>query len=124
VQVLFILYGCSEGLDHLARVDDLDTRDGLYHLALAPAPDPPVAGDAALTVTVTGAGEPVEAALSVATWMPEHSHGASDPPRVEALGGGEYEARWVYAMPGYWELTIEVDGPEGFDDAVVGYEVE
>jgi len=119
--------GCAdvEPVSRLERVDEAVTDGGLYALTLSPVPDPPVAGPAALELLVTDLdGFAVEGAgIALDIWMPDHGHGVSQPPIVSDRGDGEYTAEWTYSMPGYWELTVEVSGPEGEDNVVVAYDV-
>jgi len=122
--LLFI--ACADVEDsRLERVDEAVTSAGLYKLSLSPDPDPPTAGPAGLWIVVTDADEqPIEGAdITLDPWMPEHGHGASQAPVVSDLGGGDYFAEWTYSMPGYWEITLDVTGPEGADDVVLAYDV-
>ncbi len=122
-----LLSGCAGGTpDRLERVDSALTAEGLYALGLRPDPDPPTVGEALLGIGVTDAeGTALEGVLlDVQPWMPEHGHGVTGEPEITELGAGEYEARWIYSMPGYWELTIQVDGPDGPDGVLVAYDVQ
>jgi hypothetical protein len=97
---------------------EVTTDGGSYTLALAANPQPFVAGEPAeLLVTVAAAG------LAVEPWMPDMGHGLADPVAVQSTADG-FAADWSFSMPGYWELTLTVDGADGLETATVGYEVQ
>jgi hypothetical protein len=111
--------------DRLPVLSALDSLGGAYHLELSPEPDPPTAGDTALTIALTAGGEPSPgAALTLLPWMPDHGHGVSSEPEVSEQEGAVYQATWLYPMPGYWEITVTIDGDAGLDEVVVAYEVQ
>lgn len=87
-------------------------------------PDPPVAGQNTMEITISDSNGPVEGALvTVDPQMPMHGHGSSDVPAVEDLGGGTYRAFPVtFTMPGSWEVTVTVAAPSG--SALFKYEVQ
>jgi hypothetical protein len=63
-------------------------------------------------------GRPVEqASLSIDGSMPQHGHGLPTTPQVtEHLGDGRYRIEGMkFNMPGWWTLTIGVEGPAGSD---------
>lgn len=125
--LLAILWGCAEPESSSVPVNPptADSLAGLYTLELAPERDPFVAGDQSeLHIVVTGeAGPTTSAALSLTPWMPDMGHGIAQAPEV--VGDGDaYLATWVFSMPGYWELTIDIDAEHGADQAVVAYDVE
>jgi len=106
--------------------DAVDSRDGLYRLELEAVPQPYIAGRTAelyIEVASEGGLDPT-AEVSVKPWMPDHDHGISPGPVVEVDGDGRLRAEWVFSMPGYWELTLQLDGVAGSDRAVVAYEVD
>lgn len=102
------------------------TTDGLYVVHLEARPRPLVAGEATtLTVEIEVDDLPVaDTTLAVEPWMPDHGHGVSPAPTVAADLDGVHTATWTYSMPGRWELTLRVDGPDGQDHAKVGYDVQ
>lgn len=103
----------------------LDTEAGLYHLDLAPDPDPPTAGAFMLEIGLSSGDVPEEgASLAVTPWMVEMDHGVGEDPVIDELGGGVYQAGWSFPMTGEWQITIEVDGSAGPDTAVLLYAVE
>ncbi len=125
--LLIFVSGCAtEGAVPL-DADTVRTEDGLYDLLLEPDPDPPATGPASLRVSATLAGteDPVlDATLEVEPWMPAHGHGVMGELSVEPLGESVWSAEWTWPMPGYWEVTLTVDTPEGSDQAVVAWEVQ
>lgn len=124
--LLLALAGCAETEEPTDTGGGVRTDDGLYDLALAPDPDPPVAGDAALeiAIAVVATGAALEGAtVTVEPWMTDMGHGTPEPPAVEEIGGGVYRATWTYSMPGTWDVTIQVDGEAGVDSATVAYDV-
>ena len=103
----------------------LVTDAGLYELSVQMSPDPPVTGDATLTVEIQdgATGDPISGAtLTVVPWMPDHGHGLAEPPLV-VEDQGVYTVTFAYTMPGTWELTFQVDGALGADSAVLTVEV-
>lgn len=118
------LMGCATGEVPLAP-EQVVTDGGAYAVALEPGPTPWATGtEVALHLEVAHDGAPVtDSAVALTPWMPDMGHGLTDPVEVVADGTGGHDARWVFTMPGYWELTLEVDGAHGPDTAVVAYEV-
>lgn len=115
--------GSENAVDPGAASAGVLTDGGLYRLTLTPEPDPPVAGDAALTILVEDPddGAPIEgAAVEVEPWMPSMGHGVSDPPVIAEEGAGVYRATWEYSMPGTWEVVVTIDES---DSLSVTYEV-
>jgi hypothetical protein len=125
---LLLLLACAQSDVPLAP-DSVITDGGTWTLSLSPQPDPPVAGEAALVIGVTGAadsgtadsGTADPAAVSAVTlWMPAHNHGITDDVSI-TTDDDAATAVWTYTMSGYWEVTITMDDGEA---AVVGYEVQ
>jgi hypothetical protein len=104
-----------------AASDPGSVPGGDYDVTLSPEPDPPVAGDAALSIEATADGAPVEGAeVTVDVWMEEMGHGLSDPPVVTEEGDGVYRATFVYPMSGVWTVTVTVDDTVVIEDFDVG----
>jgi hypothetical protein len=108
--------------------DDLDlslsrtTDNGLYVSSLEPGISPVTVGPIhSWTVEVTTAeGLPVEdATISIEGGMPQHGHGLATSPKVtQALGEGRYLIEGMkFNMPGWWTLTLHIDGSSGSDEA-------
>lgn len=96
------------------------TEAGLYVARLAPKAEAVTVGPMhAWTVTLLEAdGEPVEdARIAVDGGKPQHGHGLPSSPAVtEALGDGQYLIEGMkFNMPGWWEIDLAVEGPEGAD---------
>lgn len=83
------------------------------------SPAPPAKGVNTWKIQVLdGSGSPLDGAtIGVTPFMPDHGHGTSVIPGVQALGGGEYTISNVYLfMPGLWQVTFQVNGagvPQG-----------
>lgn len=123
--LLSLLLACApDGGPGSTALSGLATDDGLYVVSVAPDPDPPVAGDAALDLDVTADDEPAEGLLlTVEPWMPSMGHGVHDAPVVEEIGDGAYRAEWVYTMPGEWEVRLDLKGPAGDDTLTLTFDV-
>lgn len=89
-------------------------------------PDPPVAGeDITATLHLMWAddgGDVTDADVVVTPWMPAHGHGIDTEVSVSELGEGEYEAGFIFSMPGTWELQVDVD--DGAGTGLVEVEVQ
>lgn len=121
------------GVGYAARMmapppSDLDlalsktTEHGLYVASLAADQSPvPVGTLHSWTVTVTTPdGKPVEAkAISIDGGMPQHGHGLPTEPQVTTdLGEGKHLIEGMkFNMPGWWTLTVSIDGAQGADKA-------
>jgi hypothetical protein len=98
------------------------TEAARYVATLAADVSPvPVGAMHTWTVTVTTPdGKPAEGvAISVDGGMPQHGHGLPTAPRVTAdLGHGAHRIDGMkFSMPGWWTLTLAIDGPAGPDTA-------
>ena len=70
---------------------------------------------------VDSGGAPVDGAtLEVTPFMPDHGHGTSINAVVTPSGSnGEYDVTPVNMwMPGYWEVTVDIDDQGTADSAV------
>jgi hypothetical protein len=61
-------------------------------------------------------------ALTVTPWMPVMGHGSATVPRVARTEDAFVVDQLVLAMPGRWELRLELEG--GTDDALITYDLE
>lgn len=89
-------------------------------LSVDPATPPPLRANYQWTVLLRSAsGAPMpDATFAVQPWMPDHGHGASVVPTVEALGEGRYAVHNVdLFMEGVWTVTFRVQTP-GADGGV------
>jgi hypothetical protein len=85
-------------------------------------PAPPSRGDNTWRVRVQDdAGLPQTATIDVSTFMPDHQHGSSIVAQVEPADvPGEFVITPVdFFMPGLWEVTLDLQQEDGFEDAVV-----
>lgn len=120
------LVACAPADDH-PDAGAITSDAGLYEILYAATPDPPVAGDTELALFLEEAetGDPVVGAgLEVEPWMPSMNHGITGEVEVTELGDGDYVAAWAYSMPGYWEVTVDIDTEAGIDFVVLGFDVE
>lgn len=98
------------------------TENGLYVSSLEPGISPVSVGPIHnWTVEVaTPDGVPVDgASISIEGGMPHHGHGLPTSPQVtQSLGDGRYLVEGVkFNMPGWWTLTLRIDGASGSDEA-------
>lgn len=124
--VLLLAAGAA-GAAWMMRVPtDLDlsrekaTEAGLYVAEIAPETDPVSVGPMhAWVVTIEDReGAPVDGAhILVDGGMPQHGHGLPTSPEVtQDLGEGRYLIEGMkFNMPGWWELDLGIDGPQGAD---------
>ncbi len=147
VLVLGVLLSCAEEQDkgsgedsgqqageRLDTVTETETDNGRFHVVLAPNPDPPVVGEAALAMTVTfvsssewNGAAVMGADVTLSGEMPEEYGVKIDPePVVEAdeETWGIYHGTWTYSEAGYWELVLRVGASEYSDTVTLGYVVE
>lgn len=143
--LLLVLLACGGGAPEVqepveepawgaARV----TQQGKYRVAVELEPDPPPLGELFLVrAHVTQAdGEPLEdAKVTLDATMPHHGHGMEtrpipDPGECPEEGrclhpGGVYTSRgFKFHMRGPWTLTVEIEGPRGFDNTSFVYDLE
>lgn len=88
---------------------------GVQFKLLEATPAPPARGDNVWVLELTKAGTPVNgAAMIVTPFMPDHQHGTPTDVLIEPMSGpGQYKLAPVNMwMPGLWETTIQVDGPD------------
>jgi hypothetical protein len=98
------------------------SEHGLYIASLAADRSPvPVGSIHTWTVSVmTADGRVAEGVhISVDGGMPQHGHGLPTRPEVTTdLGDGNHLIEGMkFNMPGWWTLTVSVDGPKGADKA-------
>jgi hypothetical protein len=98
------------------------TDRGLYIATLASDASPiPVGSIHTWTVRVTTAdGSPATGVtIGIDGGMPQHGHGLPTKPAVtDDLGQGSHLIEGMkFNMPGWWTLTVSVNGPKGADAA-------
>ncbi len=93
------------------------SEDRLYLVDVRFNPDPPIAGDVVMTVTLTDPDDaPVTGAtLTAAPFHPSMGHGISDDPVVTEGDGGEYAVAFAFSMPGEWDIPITISAAPGED---------
>ncbi len=105
--------------DFVVGISKVGTN-GVQFKLLEATPAPPARGDNVWVLELTKAGTPVNgAAMIVTPFMPDHQHGTPTDVLIEPMSGpGQYKLAPVNMwMPGLWETTIQVDGPDA-DKAV------
>jgi hypothetical protein len=98
------------------------TDHGTYVTSLAADVSPiPVGSIHTWTVKVmTPDGQPANGiVIAIGGGMPQHGHGLPTKPEVTTdLGGGGHLVEGMkFNMPGWWTLTVSIDGPKGADKA-------
>jgi hypothetical protein len=91
-------------------------KAGLLDMKLMTAtPAPPGFNDNAWLVQVNAmaagvVGDPVNGAtITVTPFMPDHQHGTAIKAKIQPMSGGQYLLSPINLwMPGYWEVTIDV----------------
>ncbi len=116
---LVLISGCGNKGDDAVRGKDVDIQVQIK-------PDPPVKGENTLYLTVTDKnGKGIEKAeIKVYPSMPAHGHGSSKDPVVTEKGGGKYEVKVFFQMPGEWEVKIEAISGNLKGETVVKYTVK
>lgn len=119
-------YNCAEE----TRDDDFVVgiaktgQAGVQFKLLEATPAPPARGDNTWTLELTKQGAPINgAAMIVTPFMPDHQHGTPTTVLIEAMPNqpGQYKLAPVNMwMPGLWQTTIQVDGPDA-DKAVFAF---
>ena len=90
------------------------SRDGQYLVRVATAPDPiPFNLPFQLRVTVLDGEDRTTplagSTVAVAGWMPDHGHGMTRFPRVEAVDDGRFLVHgMLFHMSGLWEIQVDV----------------
>lgn len=102
--------------------------DGLSLKVESIEPNPPVVGDNSWRVELSRDGEPLAGAadeILVSPFMPDHGHGSPVSVGVSELSDGVYRFEPVNTfMPGYWEITLRVQGDAGESSVVFGVCIE
>jgi len=126
--VAVLVCGCASPPPDLDLSLSKSTNRGHYVASLEPQKTPvPVGAMHAWTVTVTTpGGAPADnVAISVDGGMPQHGHGLPTRPKVtKDLGGGRHLIEGMkFNMPGWWTLTVSIDGNEGTESATFNLEL-
>jgi hypothetical protein len=117
---LALLAGCSTPPADLDLSLAKASATGSYRVALLP-PQQPAAINQMHSWKVklaTPAGVPVHGArFAVGGGMPQHGHGLPTQPRVtRELEDGTYLLEGMkFSMTGWWELKLDIQGPQGPD---------
>jgi hypothetical protein len=93
---------------------------GVYRVALVPPAQPPAINQmhSWKVKLATADGVPVHGAkFVVGGGMPQHGHGLPTQPRVtREMGDGTYALDGMkFSMTGWWEVKLDIQGPQGAD---------
>jgi hypothetical protein len=99
---------------------DKKSAAGVYRVGLVPPPQPPAINQmhSWKVKLATPEGTPVHGAkFAVDGGMPQHGHGLPTQPRVtRELEDGTYQLDGMkFSMTGWWELKLDIQGPQGAD---------
>ena len=117
---LALAAGCSTAPPNLDTALQKESSAGIYRVAL----EPPAAAPAINQMhswkvrLATPAGAPVQGArMGVDGGMPQHGHGLPTQPRVtrETEAGTYLLEGMKFSMTGWWELELDIHGPQGDD---------
>lgn len=108
------------GLEHVGAAGALDFK------LMSATPAPPGFNDNTWIIQVNAmaagvVGNPVTGAtITASPFMPDHQHGSAYKVKVEALATpGQYKLSPINMwMPGYWEVTINVDAGAARDSVI------
>lgn len=107
------------GLEHPGKAGQLDFK------LMSALPSPPGFNNNIWVVQVNAmaagvVGAPVTGAtVTVTPFMPDHQHGTQIRAVVDELTGGQYQLSPINLwMPGYWEVTIDVQTQTAHDSAI------
>ena len=112
------LAGCGDP----AATDDgalpVVSERGTFALAIAPDDGAFRRGANAFVVRATDAAGQAGAVVGVSARMPGHAH-AAEPPRIDCADGVCRVSDLVLAMPGRWEITLQLAVPGARDEALL-----
>jgi hypothetical protein len=114
-----MMEGAPSGLD-LTLSKPTDHRAYVASLASDQSPIPVGAIHTWTVKVMTPDGEPASAVvITIDGGMPQHGHGLPTKPEVTTdLGEGKHLIEGMkFNMPGWWTLTVSIDGPKGTDKA-------
>jgi len=118
----FMLTGCGTP----ANLDlslDKKSAAGVYHVTLVPPVQAPAINQLhswkVKLTTPAGASVP-NAKFIVGGGMPQHGHGFPTQPRItRELEEGTYLLEGMkFSMTGWWEIKLDIQGPDGSDKVV------
>ncbi|MES2631598.1 MAG: FixH family protein [Pseudomonadota bacterium] len=111
--------GCSTPTNLDLSLDKASAA-GVYRVALLPPAQAPAINQmhSWKVKLATADGSPVRGAtFAVDGGMPQHGHGLPTQPRVtRELEGGTYQLDGMkFSMTGWWEVKLDIRGPQGGD---------
>ncbi|MDP2312903.1 MAG: FixH family protein [Pseudomonadota bacterium] len=115
--MVLLLTACAAVPEPAAAGEPIASDGALYTMTLAFSPDPPVAGDALLTVDV-----PDATSITLEGAMVGMDHGLTEEPVITG-GDGHWEIDAYFAMSGTWQLTFELDGEPGPDSLTTSVDI-
>ncbi len=114
------IFGCSSPPKDLDVALEKQTAAGVYRVALVPPAEAPAINQmhSWKVKLATPDGTPVHGArFAVDGGMPQHGHGLPTQPRVtREIAGGTYQLDGMkFSMTGWWEVKLDIQGPQGPD---------
>ena len=121
--------GCSTPPKDLDLALEKRSAAGTYRVALVPPAQAPAINQmhSWKVKLATADGRPVHGArFAVDGGMPQHGHGLPTQPRVtRELADGSYQLDGMkFSMSGWWELKLDIQGPQGADKVTFNTVVE
>lgn len=121
--------GCSSPPKDLDVALEKQSAAGFYRVALMPPAQAPAINQmhSWKVKLVTPDGTPVHGAkFGVDGGMPQHGHGLPTQPRVtRELADGTYQLDGMkFSMTGWWEVKLDIQGPQGSDKVTFNTVVE
>jgi hypothetical protein len=100
-----------------------ESTSGAYRVTLEPPQTPPPLNriHSWMVKVADRTGSPVHAAVfEVGGGMPQHGHGFPTHPRItRELEPGTYLLEGMkFSMPGWWEIKLAIQGPQGSDSVI------
>lgn len=123
------LGGCGSPPKDLDLALEKPSAAGIYRVALMPPAQAPAINQmhSWKVKLATPDGTPVRGAkVGVDGGMPQHGHGLPTQPRVtRELGAGMYQLDGMkFSMTGWWEVKLDIQGPQGSDKVTFNTVVE
>lgn len=123
------LGGCSSPPKDLDLALQKQSAAGIYRVALTPPAQAPAINQmhSWKVKLATPDGTPVHGAkFGVDGGMPQHGHGLPTQPRVtRELEEGTYQLDGMkFSMTGWWEVKLDIQGPQGSDKVTFNTVVE
>lgn len=115
----------TRAMEYVAGLEAVGTNGSLTATLHEASPAPPDVGDNAWMVAVTDGAAPMAGCTAdVSSFMPDHGHGAAAEPSwtedTATIGLYAVDGMDLF-MPGYWEITLDLDCAGTTDSIVYGF---